>query len=103
MLNVNKLALTAARRVVLEYKDSNKRLFNEYKEAYINIKLAVNNGYHLDYTYNNNNCTLTLYFSDENENTIEITFREYTERRVAEAFRAAYMAANDLNILCFDY
>lgn len=102
MLNVNKLALTAARRVVLEYKDSNKRLFDEYKEAYTNIKLAVNNGYFLEsFWYNNHDRSLTLCFTNENEKPIILIFNEYTQKIVAETFRAAYQHAKDLNNLCF--
>lgn len=101
MLNANKLALQAARKVILEYRTQNKRLFEEYKEAYTSIKLAVNDGFDLCYRFNNNDASLTLYFIDANETEIELVFREYQEIRVANAFASAYFYAKNLNTLCF--
>lgn len=101
MLNANYLALRAARRLCDQYRLQNKMLFKEYCNALDKIKTAIGNGFSLSCTYNNNNYSLTLYFIDENENEIEIVFKEYTERRVAETFRDAYNMAKNLNILCF--
>ena len=101
MLNVNKLALQAAKRLCDNYRSQNKRLFNEYCSALAKIKTAIGNGFSLSYTYNENNYRLTLYFIDENENEINIVFRDYVERQVAETFRNAYRMAQDLNSLCF--
>ena len=101
MLNANKLALQAAKRLCDEYRQQNKRLFEEYCDALAKIKTAIGNGFSLLCSYNNNNYILTLYFIDENENEIEIVFKEYTERRVAETFRDAYNMAKNLNILCY--
>ena len=101
MLNAYKLALDAARNVVLEYKDQNKRLFEEYRDAYTTIKLAVKNNFKFIEAINNNNRSLSLYFIDEEEFQTEIAFTEYTGIRVAQAFCKAYQAANTLNELCF--
>jgi hypothetical protein len=101
MLNANKLALQAARKLCNIYRNQNKRLYNEYCEAYAKIKTAISNEFHLSYTYNNNDTSLTLYFEDSNENEISIIFREYTEKRVAEVFSTAYKCAKNINYLCF--
>ena len=101
MLKASKLALTAARNVILPYKNQNKQLFQEYKEAYTRIKLTVKNGYIFEYAYNDNNCSFVLYFIDINGNSFKLVFEEYTEIRVAQAFRNAYTAARLLNSLCF--
>lgn len=102
MLNANKLALQAARKLCNIYRNQNKRLYDEYCEALAKIKTAIGNGFSLSCSYNNNNYSLTLYFIDENDNEIDIVFKEYTERRVAETFRDAYNMAKNLNILCFN-
>ena len=101
MLNANKLALTAAKRLCDNYRSQNKRLFNEYCSALAKIKTAIGNGFSLACTYGERNYILTLYFIDENENEISIDFREYVEREVAETFRNAYRMAQDLNSLCY--
>ena len=102
MLNANYLALRAARRLCDQYRLQNKMLFKEYCNALAKIKTAIGNGFSLSYSYNNNNYSLTLYFIDENDNEIDIVFKEYTERRVAETFRDAYNMAKNLNILCYN-
>ena len=100
MLNINKLALTAARRVVLQYKDQNKRLYQEYRGAYTTLKLAINNGWIFEsFTVGNG---FYMNFLNENGETISLPFLEYTERRVCEAFYNTYFAAKNINKLCFE-
>lgn len=101
MLNVNKLALTAAKRVCLEYKHQNKRLFDEYMHAFSKIKITLEMNQEFLSINHNGNGSLTLYFADSNDNTTALIFREYTEKRVAETFAVVYVSAKDLNNLCF--
>ena len=101
MLNPNYLALRAARRLCEQYRLQNKQLFKEYCSALAKIKTAIGNEFSLVYRYNNNDYSLTLYFDDPNGNEIEITFYEYTEKRLADTFANAFFNAKNLNTLCY--
>lgn len=100
MLNVNKLALTAAKRVCDQYRFQNRMLFSEYCNALTRIKTAVGNEFELDSLYTVQD-DVVLYFIDHKGNDINIVFHEYTEKRVAETFCNAYNMAKNLNSLCF--
>jgi hypothetical protein len=104
MLNINKLSLQAARRIVLAYKENNIQPSQEYIEAYTKIKLLVNEGYELLESYTEENGALTLYFEgDENTlyNNFTLTFNNFREKQVAEAFSLVYISARGINNLCF--
>lgn len=100
MLNVNKLALTAARRVVLEYKNSNKRLFHEYKEALIKLKTVTGGDCVYKFSFERHNNLVVLFKDPENQD-IYVTFFDYTQASVAQAYIDAFKLATKLNNLCF--
>ena len=102
MLNINKLAIQAAKNVCLKYKNQNQRLYREYCSALAKIKTAIGNEFNLDNTFNNDNGSLTLYFTNVAGNWIEIVFWEYTEKEVGKAFAKAYNAALTVNLLCYE-
>lgn len=102
MLNINKLAIKAAKNVCDKYKFQNKRLYKEYCDALARIKTAVGNEFNLEYTEKDEYGNFFLYFTDSNKNWCKIVFREYTEKEVAKAFSKAYAAALDVNMLCYE-
>ncbi len=101
MLNANKLALQAARKIVAGYKHSNAMLYHEYRGAYRTLKLAVDNGWIFESYSFGDGGRLYMNYMNENGDTLRIPFFEYTEKLVCEAFFKAFFAAKNLNALCF--
>lgn len=94
MLNLNKQALSNAKEIVNHYKDQNRRIYQESKAAYKTIKEACDLGGKYEfcekqkYIFNGKEISqkIILYFTDRNGNDLEISFREFIEIQVAEAF-----------------
>jgi hypothetical protein len=100
MLNVNKLALTAARRVVLRYKNSNKRLFCEYKEALNKLKTVTGGDCVYKFSFERDK-DLVAVFKDPEGCDVYVTFFDYTQVSVAMAFIKTCQLAIEINTLCF--
>jgi len=101
MLNINKLALQAAKKVILPYKTGNKRLYQEYKEAF--VKLLTISGGNCMYNTSFKRCNdLVVLFKDPENQDIYVTFFDYTQASVAQAYIDAFKLATKLNNLCFE-
>ena len=100
MLNANFYALKAARKVVEQYRNSNARLYQEYRGTYRILQLAVKQGWILD-SYGDGKEGFYMYFTKENGSFLKLPFYEYTEMLVCKAFFHAFFAAKNLNNLCF--
>ena len=105
MLNVNKHALTNAKRIVDHYKEQNRRIYQEARSAYKTIKAACDLGCKYEYSekqkyiFNGKEISqkIILWFTDPNGYDLDVSFNEFIEIQVAEAFHVAYRKAQSLN------
>jgi len=98
MRNIGKQALSNARQIVNRYRDQNRRIYQEAKAAYNTIKATINAGCKYEfsekqkYFFNGKEISqrLILRFTDSNGNDLDLSFREFIEIQVAEAFRNSF-------------
>jgi hypothetical protein len=99
MLNANFYALKAALNEVNKYKNSNKQIYKENKEAYIKIKTAVNNECTVYAIYQNEN-GVSLEFFDPEGYTISVEFCDFYQSDIASIFYETYKNAQKINKAC---